>query len=276
MSANPGSGPWWTEREVPRGEGLSFAIGTLRLSAYRGSGVWRIVYTFDDGLSLEQEGESSRIEPPIELDETTGTVERYAVGAERVALRCTPTMADRTVVVRPRIPLFVPPDEEIRIFVSSPVWIRLEVGKPWQSLRELPARRLSDTWLGSPTQEGHLAYALRSHARVRRDEIPERFHRAITPVVIHNLADDALAVQRINLPVPYLSLFATREHRFWTEAVTMTRSEGTELATLKIRKGAPPEAEGGTRVSEPRLASETNLLIRAFSTLFRAHADEDR
>jgi len=156
------------------------------------------------------------------------------------------------------------------------VWVRVQVGKPWKTLREVPVRRLPDTWIGHPTQgNGNPAYALRSHARVQLDEIPAVDHRAITPVVIRNHAPDPLAVERLNLPVPYLSLYSTPDKGLWSEGVTMTRTEGNELASFKVRKGAPPEAGSARRITEPREPSESSLLVRAFSSLFRSHADEE-
>jgi hypothetical protein len=169
--------------------------------------------------------------------------------------------------VRPRIPLFLPPDQAIQIFVSSPVWLRVEAGKPWQRLRELPTKRLSDTWFGDSTREGELAYALRTQARMNLSEIPVRPYRAVTPVIIRNRADETLAVERLNLPVSYLSVYATPAGRLWTDAVVMSRDRNDEMASLKVSKGAPAPAGEAERLTEPRATLESNVLVRAFSSL---------
>lgn len=276
MTSTGDGRPWWGEREVARGQGLLFTIGTLSLAVYRAAGEWQLAHASADQLSLDEELHRGGIEPISAPPESAGPLERHAVAGPGDHLRCLPVSADRSVVVRPRIPLFVPRGEEIRIFVSSPVWVRVQVGKPWKTLREIPVRRLPDTWIGNPTHEdGSLAYALRSHARVQLDEIPVLDHRSITPVVIRNQATDALAVERLNLPVPYLSLYYALDKGLWSEGVTMTRTEGNELAAFKVRKGAPPEAGNAQRISGPRRPSESNLFVRAFSSLFRSLAEEE-
>ena len=274
MKESPGSSPWWDEHEVAEREGRRFTIGPLEIAIFRSTREWQLAF----GPVASPDGEPDQVEmlPISSAPEEAAVVERYAVSDDRGTVRLRPIVADRSVVVRPRLPLFVPPDEQIQIFVSAPVWLRLEVGGRRETLREIPVKRLSDTWFGPSTQEGELAYSLRSHARVQLDEIPVRLYRAITPVVVENRADTMLSVDRLSLPVPYLSLFATPADHLWTERATMTRAEDGELAALKIRKGAPPEAGDARRIAEPRLVAESNVLVRAFSSLLHSFTGEER
>jgi len=48
-------------------------------------------------------------------------------------------------------PLGVPPGEQASVYVSSPLWVRIETGKPAKLLCELPTFRPSDTWFGPNT-----------------------------------------------------------------------------------------------------------------------------
>lgn len=134
-------------------------------------------------------------------------------------------------------------------------------------LRELPSLRLSDTWFGSTTREGELAYALRSSARTRLDEMPLRSHRILTPVVLENRASDALLLERLNLPVPFLSVFEEEARGLWTECVHMLRTEEGDTARLDVRRGPPEETSGAVKRSGPRRTHETGHLFRAFGSL---------
>lgn len=257
--------PWWAERELGPEEGLRFAIGPVELEVYRQSDEWQI----SQGSSPAHGGDPDRwaVAALSEFRPAPASLQRFAVQGERSRLRLMPTMPDRPVVARPRMPLFVPAGEAIEIFVSSPVWLEVAVGDPWRTLLEMPTKRLSDTWVGSSTCEGELAYAVRTLARKQLEEIPVRPHRAITPVVIRNQAEDMLAVEHLNLPVTYLSVFATQEGWLWTEAVAMSRGESGEMAALEVGRGAPAAAGEAERLTAPRLRPERNLLVRAFSSL---------
>ena len=54
-----------------------------------------------------------------------------------------PNLADRPVVARPAVPFFIPPGEELELFVSTPIWVQLRSGTT--DLVELPCLRPSDT-----------------------------------------------------------------------------------------------------------------------------------
>ena len=134
---------------------------------------------------------------------------------------------------------------------------------------------MSDTWFGSSTRVGEVAYSLNTYARSSHESFPHRAYRAVTPVVLRNEFDQQLALDRMNLPVPYLSLFGTPDHELWTERITLARREHEEMAVLDAGAGAPGEASGAVRLSAPRQDRSTGLLVRAFSTLLRTLQDED-
>jgi hypothetical protein len=155
------------------------------------------------------------------------------------------------------------------VFVSSPLWVRIEVGDPPVKLQEIPIVRPSDTWFGPTTMEGELCYASRTYARLNLENIPVRVHRAITQIIIDNKADTQLLVERLNLPVPFLSLFEASNGFLWTEAVAMIRTRDTGMAAFQIGKRPPEEASAAKLVSEPREKPDQNMVIRAFGALFR-------
>jgi hypothetical protein len=263
---------WWDPLGTDQGTGWRWRLGPLDLALFRVDGEWHLAYEECAGGDDEEGWTRERSEElPPDLEHT----ERFDAGPEADEITLRPRVADRTVVALPRVPLYILPGERSKLYVSSPLWIDVRVGRPPRSLRELPVKRLSDTWVGSSTLEGEVAYALKTHARVRLEEVPRRAYRCVTPVVFANQGTDTLRVERMNLPIPYLSLYGTGSGDLWTEGVVLVRTEHDELARLDIERGAPPEAGNGALVSEARLRADRSLLVRAFSLLRSLGAEDD-
>jgi hypothetical protein len=201
------------------------------------------------------------IHPDAKLD-------RFAVRSNGRSLTINPLLADRPVVIRPETPLYVPSGEDVTLYVSTPLWLRFEVGEPIRRLVDRPAQRPSDTWFGPSTLVGELCYASRTSGRLRLAELPQRPHRAVTPVRIRNLAKDPLLLERVKVPVQYLSLFRSRSGSLWTQTATLVREQDGDLAALQLGRGAPEEASGADQIAAPRQQAEGHLALRAFSRLF--------
>lgn len=188
-----------------------------------------------------------------------------AAASARPALRV--ALADRPMVSRPQNPFYVPARGQVTLYLSSPVWVQLLIGAA--QVQEFPVYVPSDTWFGTNTVDGELCYATRSQARLDLADVPRRPHRVVTPLTIVNKAPDALFLERVNLPVPRLPVYADEQHRLWTPAVRMEREEDRDLATMKIDPAPPGLARGARRVAEPRQAGARHVMIRAFSALFQ-------
>lgn len=255
---------WWGDHELEIDRADSWTIGSLNLWIHRAASEWRLAYMWLD----EEEPEVWEHQTAVDFREEGVEGERFAVDRTGGTVRLRAVTADRSVIARPRTPLRVPPGQEARIYVSSPLWVEVAVGEAPTILRELAAKRLSSTWFGSTTREGEFAYALKTNARTRLEELPTRPYRFVTPVVIENQAADTLRVDRLNLPVPNLSVYAVGE-TLWSEEIRLLRTEEGDVAELDLRSGPPREASGAVLVSEARRASEKGHLFRAFSSFLR-------
>lgn len=268
----PSSAPgnrWWGDFFLEEGQAVRWRIGALELTIERLAREWRIA-----GVPATTEPEANgdgthwsvdREAAGRPIDEHT---ERYAFRSTSAALRLTPALADRPVVSQPTIPFYVPSQEEATIFVSSPLWLRVEVGHPPKLLHDAPLQRPSDTWFGPSTLEGELCYSSRTHNRLRLEEVPLYPDRAVTPVRIRNEATNALLLERLNLPVPFLSLFATDAAALWTPTVTMLREHDGTSASLKVDEGPPHHARQAREVAPARHAPGKRVLVRALGALF--------
>ena len=257
---------WWGVVEVESGTGRCWELPGFRIIVFRRASEWLLA----SERSPEREIDCETWTTSLVTEEPSGHPDlvRFVAAPSANSAQLVPRAADRSVVAKPRIPLHLLPDEGARIYVSSPVWVEVNVGKPMHSLGQLPVRRLSDTWFGPNTREGEVAYALKTQARMQLEELPMRPHRLNTPIEIRNDGDEPLHIDRMNLPVPYLSVYATESGYLWSEEVTLLQGRSSELASLRVRKGAPAEAERARRLSGPRIAAESNFLVRAFSSIF--------
>lgn len=273
MTAANKASHWWSDFKVERGQGMHWDLGAFRLVIFHKEGEWLLRH--ENTESTAPDTVSWQVDRVTEAPSDGPNLVRFVADQKTNLIRLVPRAADRSVVVRPHLPLHLLAGQKSEIYVSSPVWVEVTVGQRRHRLCEIPVRALSDTWFGPNTREGEVAYALRTRARVQLAEMPMRTYRIITPIRIENEGHDSLLIDRMNLPVPYLSVYAADDGFLWTETVKLIRSEGSEMASLEVGKGAPPEAKRTHRLSEPRQTAEANFLVRAFTGLFAPFQEED-
>ena len=178
-----------------------------------------------------------------------------------------PALADRSVVSRPLKPITVPFGQSASIYVSTPLWFTISAGSPLQKLFEIPIQRPSDTWFGESTLAGEICYASRTHGRLNPEHLIALPYRAITQVHIQNHAAAPLLIERLNVPVPYLTLFHNQAGSLWTEAISMAQRRETSLAEFNIEDGPPASAGRVAPIGAPRQNPQKGMLVRAFSAL---------
>lgn len=270
ITAHKGGDPegrvaWWGPCAMAEGQRGCWRIGPLDLWLAHGEGEWQVCIdrprdATDALLEVDLPCAQACPESPEENLRFAGA------GAESVPeLRL--ALADRPMVSRPDRPFYVPAGGEVTLFLSSPVWVQLLLDG--SLAYEFPVYRPSDTWFGTSTVEGELCYATRTQARLRLEDVPERPHRAITPLTIRNQANDALFLERVKLPVRRLPVFADERQRLWTPVVHMEREADRDMAAMRVDASAPPMAPGARRIAEPREAGSRHLMVRAFSALFQ-------
>lgn len=259
---------WWGPVPLAVNQAAVRQIAMLKLAVSRLPAEWRLCCDQQDLLEEDDLPLSAAVVEAHEAPEYP-QIQRYVFRDAGSPLSLLPALADRPVVIQPFQPFTVPAGEEGAIFVSTPLWVHLGVGEPAQTLAYLPIRRPTDTWFGPNTMEGELCYASRTFGRMGLSEIPLRPHRAVTRVNIHNRAASPLLVERLSLPVPYLSRYAGDDARLWTESVAMERDRDGGHANFRIEKNAPAEAPGALLVAGPRQAAGESLSFRAFGALLR-------
>ena len=271
---------WWGTFEFDDDDAGRWDVGPSTLWLHRSEHSWYLVHSEDE----ERGDQTASVDRPRPISETALSLDklpdgimvaRYSFEKMDRQLSIMPALADRAVVVQPEVPLYVLPDEQVTIYVSTPLWMRLEVGTQKRLLREVASHRPSDTWFGPSTRDGELCYALKTKARLRLQDLQARMHRAVTPIRVKNNSGGALNIDRVQLPVQYLSLYEGGKNLLWTESLTLEREPGGELTTVRFDRETPREAGDLTLLRGPRIEVRTNVITRTFSSFFNRLAVED-
>ncbi len=266
MTRNPAEPQlWWGTFPLPLGETWRWRIGALSVWLRREANEWRVTHR-NSGDPFDATFEEGRPEAEPAPAEDVAVL-RLAEEATRDPIRLTPVLPDRPVVSRPEQPFHVLGGKQVQIYVSSPLWLRVETGPPTCTLLELPLYRSSDTWVGPNTREGELCYASRTSCRHTLADLHPRAQRAVTPVQIHNRTERTLLIERLNLPVPYLPLVATPEGMLWTHGVTAEITREGETAEIEIARKPPREAARAKRLAPPRSDEGGSMITRALGAL---------
>jgi hypothetical protein len=267
VSDDTDSSQWWGKWQIAEKETGHWRIGPLALWIGRHRGEWRVA--FEQGR--DHHDDAFDVWPPSEslaLPEKA-TVHRFAVKEDSGAVELAPRLADRSVVIRPEMPFHLLSGEDVKLYMSTATWVQILVGERRRPLIELSTFRLSETWFGATTREGELAYAGRTGAHLLLENLKSHRGRAITRVRVRNHGEDELLLERINLPVPSLSLYVDRSGTLWTEAVTVSREKDGHMARVRLDR-APPKVTGGAElVSEARSPQIDNVLVRAIGSFLR-------
>lgn len=254
-------GKWWGGFELAEDERRWWTLGPLLLGVERKLHEWRV------GYEELPNGDAAVPETNRTVDELEAGG-RFVFASPGAGIRLIPALADRPVVTRPLSSLYVPPGEKTLLFVSSPVWVRVEAEGPDAELADLPVARPSDTWFGPSTREGELCYATRTHGRLRLEDLPVQPYRVITPLQIVNESRSALKLERVSLPVPYLTVYSSDSHDLWTQKVSMSCEDDARLVSLRFKQKAPSQVPGAELVAPARKKQESRVFKRALSSLF--------
>ncbi|PJB37344.1 MAG: hypothetical protein CO107_05145 [Deltaproteobacteria bacterium CG_4_9_14_3_um_filter_51_14] len=265
IAISAGRGGWWGDYRLTLGEAGRWRVGSTDIIVTRTEKEWRVSH---DETGLPDALPDFSVEIPYGGNLSPVRFKRYCFIETNENLRLLPALADRFVVTRPFTPFYVLPNQEATIFASSPLWAVFWSLNPLRRMDEFPIIRPSDTWFGPSPMEGEFCYASRTNCFLSPEDLTLRSHRALTPVRIINHASDSLLLERINLPVTNLSLFAAPDGSLWTEQIVFERRSGSLSADIRIMEGPAAYAHGAELVCGPRERMEKNMMVKALSSIF--------
>lgn len=257
---------WWGTFAPEIGTVLGWTVGPLEVAAWRREKEWQICHRSCDWPDDVPSGWTVSERGSFTCDQ--GLLQRHVFSHTEGLLSVEPALADRSVVIKAAVAIMIPPGQQIRFFVSTPLWLKIKCHSQQHLLLDTAATRLSDTWFGPSTMEGELCYATTSSGRLSLDDLPVRAHRAITPVQIRNNGEVPLKLEKLSLPVPFLALFDSCEHGLWTQEITLIHDERKALAQVVFSEKPPLPYEQARTVSSPRKVAEKGMLYRTFGAFF--------
>lgn len=255
---------WWGTFKLDENQIRFWEVGSLLLGIERLTHEWRIAS--DSKNDPELSDIKVNVEECPEFSKDNLHFSRFVFNKTKPTITLTPTVADRPQVSHAEKPFYIPPNEHITIYVSSPAWVRIETNDPSTLLGDVPTVRQSDTWYGPNTREGELCYASRTFCRTNFEEIPIRPNRVISPVIIYNHENAPLLIDHLSLPLPFLSVYVDENGNLWTEEIVI-KNELHHKHVIKQGKGAPHIAPTSKLISPPRMPLKPHNLITMFYSL---------
>jgi len=250
----------WDEFQLSVGECRHWQIGPLGLWVRRTVAEWQVAHEYGSGDALVV---AAAEPPPPDGIEWV----RWATGEAVPPLRLVPVTPDRPVVVRPEQAFRILPGDGARIYISLPVWVRVELAREGgaRTLIDLPTVELSNTWFGS-LFEGELCYWLTTTARRTVDARPARPHIAAATMTIQNRSSEELPLEKVALHTANLAVYEDARG-LWTSAVTVTSPSPEAPQEILVSDGMPDGATNAVRLSPPREVARGGVFARTVGLL---------
>lgn len=255
---------WWGKTALAPEQSQGWHLGGLDLLATRTTREWCFQLNRRP-LQNEEEQLWSALQGPLP---DSAPSSRFFFNQTAEALLLLPRLADRSVVVKPVHPLFVASGQQVTLYVSTPIWLACYVENQEEPLLDVPVIRPADTWFGRSTIQGAMCYATKVLGRTDLQHFPPRPFRAITPVTLCNNDSSVLPIERINIPVPYLPLYAAENGRLWTPSLHVLKEPGAHAPRIRSEPSISPLAGTVTRLTPARLGGSENTLMRIFDNFF--------
>jgi len=256
---------WWGEFTFRQEEQKCWRIGERSIVIKRQGCEWNCwnkeTDTENDADIIIDNGANISLKDSVEIG-------RFLEQNTSDKINVYPLLADRTVIARPSSPLTILAGEKVQLFVSTPVWFYAETIPSAKCLLDLPFWRPSDSWFGASTIDGQLCYAKYTSAKTQLQSLEMHTHRATTPITVINSDSKALTINRINVPVNYLTLYSDEKNQLWTSGITIEKEDDSKEIELVIDKSSTTDIYSRTFISSPRLTYEHGKIIRRISNLF--------
>ncbi|MHC4600931.1 MAG: DUF432 domain-containing protein [Planctomycetota bacterium] len=247
----------WKAWTFKTGELRSWRMGPLQLWAALQDREWKLAWK--RGENVETKRGSTPLPPGAAW-------ERWVAPESSNGLRFSPALADLPLVAQPVVPFRILPSESARIYVNTPVSVRVSLADDSdRTLLEIHTERLSKTWNGSMTR-GTVAYWTRTHVRRNHEPSTIEEHFVTSPIMLANDSKEALRVQKIHVRLPHLSVYAGKG-ALWTDASRIVFKGTEESQTIREEGEPPPECPGALLLTGPRATPKSGLASLSSSPL---------
>ncbi len=171
---------------------------------------------------------------------------RFAFSGSSPRLQVLPCLGELPCVVKPDSTFMILPGEKAKIHLSTPMNIRLVDLDSSLVIDEIPVLHRVKTWFGESPTKGQLCHFTRIHAALIEENLPFRPHRALTHLCIENKSNAPIPIDKLKIPVNYLTLYQESRGVFVTSSLSVRIDNNENLKDLKI---FAPEDLGGDRLT---------------------------
>ncbi len=257
---------WWGEFSFTLNQALSWRFGSLYFRLIRHSKEWRIEYYRPK--SQHESQQDWQVLSPEELFPAPIQFERYMFNKTGEKFFLMPRLANRSVVIKPIQPIYIPAAQRTTLFISTPLWICGFVEQQKAPLFDFPVIRPKDTWFGINKMEGQLCYATPVDGTTDLDALHPRAFRAITPIHFYNDSHQQMLLERINVPVHSLPLFHCEENdRLWTSEIKVYQDTIGRPPRIRIETRTPSMA-GKVSFVQPARQDNNGFITNMFDSFF--------
>jgi len=257
----------WLAIRLDENEAAIWSVENIMVYTQRVLGDWMLARAESETTPTEQA--ARKIDSlPLSLD-----WKRWALEHEAKEVRFWPTLPNRPLVIKTRIPVIVPPKTTVKLYVNFPIWLEVSVLQEdeYYTLDTIVPTTLSNTWYGTQ-YEGQLCYALRSRARRSLEDLTDEPLRAVCLFQITNRSEDSLPVEKIKIDPNHLSLYQSGS-RLWTNCVNVTFKGNDEHSELHYDSSPPEELKNAKLIREAVDPPHRGSIIDRL--LFRSEHTED-
>ncbi len=257
---------WWGEHHFELNRPQSWQFGSLLFRLTRGLQEWRLESHRPD-VQFDYEQQWHRIEDPEFAFPPPVHIERYMFKNTSENIQIMPRLANRSVVIRPVDPIYIPAGQRGTLYISTPLWVAGFVEGQKDPLFDIPVILPKDTWFGPNKRTGAVCYATAVDGRTELHQLKVRAFRAITPIEFHNTSHEQLRFDRMNVPIPALPLFYSESTgRLWTSQIKVLHEGADRTPRIRIENRTPPHAGEVMYVHPPR--EPGGALFNMFDSLF--------
>lgn len=222
--------PWWGNVSVKEEQSHFWKIDDLIICLDRYNQEWHIAHY------KEKNGDAPNAHKDAPVPKEKFKFKTFAskTGSNEIHLK--PSLPNRSLMTRIDRERTIAVNEDLILFQSTPVWVKVEVGKPQITLDEIPTKILSDTWSGKNTLEGELCYSSLEQCTPRLLDLKSDVIQVITPVLIMNRSKHPLPIKEVRLPLNHLAVYSDPEHHLWTEQIIFYYEGKNAAESFTIKK----------------------------------------
>lgn len=246
---------WWGNFTLEESQSKFWRVGEAIIYIDRFTHEWHIGSTLTN-QEPELLKDNEKPKPPDNMQSKTFT---FTTQAE---IKLRPVLPRYSLASKLETPLYIPGGEQVLLYISSPVWVQITTSNNRVILDEIPTHPLSLTWFGENTIDGELCFAGNTYCSSQLKYVPAGADRIVSPMLIKNQSKKILCLEKINVPLPYLSVYSDMHNFLWTEQLTVY-NEGEDPPLVQVSKG-PPKA-----MRDIKLISRGRMEFRSGANLKR-------